>query len=113
MTPLALQLSVMTWYQVNQGYISEVLCENRDLPEMHCDGKCVLAQKLKQANQQEKQKGNPSIPEIELVISPFIFSHSSEGAMEGREGDSPEWQCPEDHYSLTLISGLFHPPTVG
>lgn len=111
--PLAMQLSVMTWYQVNRGYISEVLCENREMPEMHCDGKCVLAQKLKQANQQEQQQGQSAMPEIQLIVSPFIFNGLAKIEKKHLSSDSLQWNQPEDHYSLTLVSGLFHPPTVG
>jgi hypothetical protein len=39
-------------YQVNRAsYLED--CQNKDKPMMHCDGKCVLAQKLQQAEQQQ------------------------------------------------------------
>ncbi|GAB3554696.1 hypothetical protein [Spirosoma fluminis] len=43
----------IAYYQVNKAYIARVLCENRSKPELHCDGKCYLAKKLK--TQQDKQ----------------------------------------------------------
>ena len=33
-------------YVANYDYIVEVLCVNRDRPELNCDGKCYLAQQL-------------------------------------------------------------------
>lgn len=50
--------SISSWgiiahYQLNKEYIARVLCENRDKPQMHCDGKCYLAKRLKA--QQDKQ----------------------------------------------------------
>ncbi|MFD2570061.1 hypothetical protein ACFSUS_05405 [Spirosoma soli] len=43
----------IAYYHANKDYIARVLCENRDRPELHCDGKCYLAKKLKA--QQDKQ----------------------------------------------------------
>lgn len=37
---------VVGYWLANRAYISSTLCENRDRPEMHCDGKCYLKKKL-------------------------------------------------------------------
>lgn len=44
-------------YVVNYDYIVNVLCENKDKPEMHCDGKCYLAKLL--AEESEQSDKNP------------------------------------------------------
>lgn len=56
---LSVKTGVMLWYEANKTYISKALCENRNRPQLHCDGKCVLAKKLQQA---ETQPENQSIP---------------------------------------------------
>lgn len=39
-------------FAINRTYISSYLCENLDRPELACQGKCFLMQKLrKQANE--------------------------------------------------------------
>lgn len=40
-------------FKLNQKYIAENLCVNKDRPWLHCNGKCYFVKKLKQA--QEKQ----------------------------------------------------------
>src|SRR5690349_6746549 len=40
-------------FKMNQNYIAGKLCENRNKPWMHCNGKCYLMKKIKQA--EEKQ----------------------------------------------------------
>jgi hypothetical protein len=40
-------------YQLNKNYIATKLCENRNKPWLHCNGKCYLIKKIKQA--EEKQ----------------------------------------------------------
>lgn len=47
---------IIAHYQLNKDYIARVLCENRDKPELHCDGKCYLAKRLKaQQDRQDKE----------------------------------------------------------
>ena len=40
-------------YEMNRSYIANKLCENRNRPWLHCNGKCYLMKKIKQA--EEKQ----------------------------------------------------------
>jgi len=47
---------VFSAFKLNQKYIARTLCENRDKPEMHCNGKCYLAKKIKQAEEREKKE---------------------------------------------------------
>ena len=44
-------------YAINYDYIVENLCENRDTPSLHCDGKCYLAKQL--AKESEGSDKNP------------------------------------------------------
>lgn len=46
----------IAYFHANRAYIARVLCENRDKPELHCDGQCYLAKKLKaQQDRQDKE----------------------------------------------------------
>jgi hypothetical protein len=52
-------------YYVNYDYIAENLCENKDKPEMHCNGKCHLEKTIKEAEAEEtKQKNIPTIVKV-------------------------------------------------
>ena len=42
-------LFVQASFAVNQEWIAETLCVNRDRPEMDCDGKCVLMERMSHA----------------------------------------------------------------
>lgn len=44
-------------YIINYDYIANVLCENKDVPEMKCNGKCYLSKML--ARESEQNKENP------------------------------------------------------
>ena len=48
-------------YLLNYNYIANVLCVNKDKPEMHCNGKCYLMKKLsKSANPLNSPKNESS-----------------------------------------------------
>ncbi|MCF0050458.1 hypothetical protein LXM25_10340 [Dyadobacter sp. LJ53] len=81
--PTFSQWGMIAYYQINKEYITRVLCENRDKPQLHCNGKCYLAKKLKA--QQEKQNKQTSdrvqnTPVLQLFALPitsfeFLASH--------------------------------------
>ena len=47
---------VMAGFELNKNYIATKLCENRNKPWLHCNGRCYLMKKLKQA--EEKQNAD-------------------------------------------------------
>jgi hypothetical protein len=42
-------------YALNKNYITRALCLNTAKPQMHCNGKCYLAKKIKEAEQNEQR----------------------------------------------------------
>ena len=68
-------------FELNRPYIAANLCVNKDKPWMHCNGKCYLAQKIKQTEEKEKkqerthQKNNHNeVLPIKLVNALFCRS---------------------------------------
>lgn len=69
-------------FELNRDYISSTLCENIDMPELHCNGQCYLAKKIQQAQEKEKnntqdqKKGNYQeafITQKVVLITPFTY----------------------------------------
>lgn len=50
--PFSREMTIMS-FELNRDYIIKNLCENRDRPQLHCDGKCYLAKKLKAGQEQQ------------------------------------------------------------
>jgi hypothetical protein len=48
-------MGIFAYFVLNNEYVAKVLCENKNRPELHCNGQCYLAKKLKAAEQQERQ----------------------------------------------------------
>ncbi len=61
-------------YMVNYEYISTVLCENIDNPEMHCNGKCHLAKELDKSLSHK----SPFQSEKPTILYEFIASQNYE-----------------------------------
>ncbi|MEO1447961.1 MAG: hypothetical protein AAFV07_00450 [Bacteroidota bacterium] len=69
-------------YAVHQQYFAEVLCPNKDRPELKCQGKCVLMQKI-QAAQQEPQSPDAPVPiSVEDFLS-LLFWEADPASMFG------------------------------
>lgn len=51
----AMQLVIYSGYKMNKEYITSVFCINKEHPELHCDGQCFLAKKLKELEGKNKQ----------------------------------------------------------
>lgn len=74
--PTFSQWGTIAYYNVNKEYITRVLCQNRDKPQLHCNGKCYLAKKLKEQQAKQDQQTSDrveSIPILQLFASPLAF----------------------------------------
>ena len=56
-------------FVVNQDYIAEFFCINQDKPELECNGKCYLMQKLEEQNEKKRQ----NLPPIAMEEYPIGF----------------------------------------
>ncbi len=101
------------YWKINQSYISQALCENKDKPKMHCDGKCYLKKQLEKIDEQKANQNN--IPFAILKLKPvdnFIVDYSnfdiSKKFLSSHQPTAPR------HYSFVLLPGHynspFHPP---
>lgn len=50
-------LLVYAGFNANRTYVATALCENKARPSMHCNGKCYLMKKLREADEQQKSEG--------------------------------------------------------
>ncbi|WP_343611874.1 hypothetical protein [Chryseobacterium oranimense] len=97
-------------YAVNYDYIVKNLCENRNIPQSTCKGKCYVSKELAKT---EKQSGNSQVVKIsglDVFVSNDILSFL------GQKGSDPEREIKysdyiNDHYS-EYFARIFHPPLV-
>jgi len=100
-------LLVYAEFKVNQKYIAAALCENRDKPQLNCNGKCYLMKKLKDAEDKEKKQEQASQkkggPDVFILTASLVLSFV---------GDTPKKEKPA-FLSIQLpkiSSEILHPP---
>lgn len=58
-------------YLYNKNYISTVLCENKNVPAMHCLGKCHLKKELDRDTKRQDGGDQKYKPASEVIVSEF------------------------------------------
>jgi hypothetical protein len=96
-------------YELNKSYIASTLCENRDKPQLHCNGRCFLAKKIKQAEDKEKKSERDS--QKNMIQEAFLNSteitlHIPVRAIETLHGSEIPFALPV-HNAV-----IFQPPRV-
>lgn len=91
----------------NQEYIAKNLCENRFRPQLHCDGHCLLAKKLKQAEKKEQRNPDSKGENKQEVVSsrsfyPVIITAAAEPIAHHYSSNNGK---PVD-----IAEDFFHPP---
>ena len=72
-TSIVLKGILMVNYWVQYDYYKTVLCENKDRPELKCNGTCHLAKELKPI---EKPAEAPTVP-ASLEIQQLLFASAA------------------------------------
>lgn len=94
-------------YNVNQKYISQQLCENRNMPAMHCNGRCYLSRQLEK---EEKPSSPFSTKGTEKFEIQFFLTQLS--SLNTNTLKVVKVYCnQQQHFTLQqFISSSFHPP---
>lgn len=98
-------------YQVNQNYIAQNLCENRNKPQMRCKGKCQLKKKLA-ADENQNQGNEGSTAKVKFAEVLFADPQPLVSITAFLD-NAPSLN---GHYQFYLysapLSAPFHPPAV-
>jgi hypothetical protein len=101
------QMVILINFKINQAYIARVLCENKDKPEMKCNGKCHLNKKLKE--QETKEQNLP--PQIKLKEQNLYFEQMKQT---GLINLSESFSCLKFYLTPSIHHGfeslVFQPP---
>lgn len=100
----------IAYYQLNKDYIARVLCDNRSRPELHCDGQCYLAKKLK-AQQEKQDKETTERVQKTPVLQLFCADYVPYRFAPAPVADQP---TPQFVYTVGTYAAwptpVFHPP---
>ncbi len=104
---------ILLSFKVNQDYIAQVLCINRDKPQMHCNGNCILMQRMKAAEEQEKQQIPKKLKDHQEVLYCFAVPTWQ---IDRQTDITPQKQLfffYQSPFSTLMSQGVFRPPCSG
>jgi len=93
-------VAIGVYYHVNKEYISQKLCENRNNPQIHCNGHCYLSKQLQKAEGHEKQSARLIKEKEEIIVN---LAESLEGPY------FPDYKVEVFHASASALYVSFSP----
>jgi hypothetical protein len=99
-------------YVFDYKYISEVLCINKEKPELQCNGKCHLMKELAKASEDEKPTSSDKKnlhSEVEVLFIEELNSFSID--QKSRFSSSKNTSVYSNLYSRLDCKTFFHPPS--
>jgi hypothetical protein len=109
-------VGIIVQFEANRKYYAEVLCINKNRPELACEGKCVLMQRLQ--NEFEKQQDTEKRT-LQNLLDREITLYCSMLKMPDLHIQNPI--IPKNiqphfyytnFYTRLSVSDIFHPPTL-
>jgi len=97
-------------YFLNYNYISKELCENKDKPELECNGKCYLMKSLAEAAQKESNnKKEHSVKKVDIPLL-YIQEIKSMDFCDQEPVNAITFSKITETYTFIKGSNIFHPP---
>ncbi len=110
MLPNLIKIGILIDFKINQDFIAEVLCINKEKPMFMCNGKCYLSEQLKKAEEEEEKQAPTNKKErLEVVYCysknpldflPFLDNYTSKL--------NPAYE--NEFYHSSFIADIFRPP---
>jgi hypothetical protein len=97
-------------FKINQDYIVKVLCINRNKPEMHCDGNCILMQRLKADEDQERKQIPQALKEQKELVFCYettLVAFKKIAQLPTKRRTAVFFQQP---VTSDFVVDIFHPP---
>jgi len=97
-------------YAVNYDYIVKNLCENRNIPQSTCKGKCYVAKELAKTEKQSNTNQTVKISGLDVFIPHEILSFSDNSQFSVLNKNSGSHHI--NFHTSEYFSRIFHPPLV-
>ncbi len=103
------RLFILINFKLHQAYIASTLCENRDKPEMKCNGNCHLKKELRKNDEREQKQQPPNIElrEVLMVLPECTSFNLSAGCMQSKNQNST---AQRNKLLTGILPAIFHPP---
>lgn len=108
-------IATILLFNINRQFYADVLCINKNRPELACKGKCVLMQKLKtQLQAEQKKESDKFLVIVERALESIFITHPplSTSCFAFKSINSSIPTSIYEGYSLILAKQIFHPPLI-
>ncbi len=110
MLPNLTKIGLLIDFTVNQDFITEVFCINKEKPAVTCHGKCYLSQQLKKAEEQEEKQASTNKKERLEVIDYYSQSFFDLLSFANHYVSKFNPVCLEERHTSSFITDVFRPP---
>ncbi|MDH5825872.1 hypothetical protein ACFX5U_15275 [Sphingobacterium sp. SG20118] len=83
-------------------------CLNKDKPLMHCNGQCVLMQKLKKQAEKETKQAPVNLDQLAYIHPMDIFDFKKNKY--NPQIRVPKYDLKDNMYTFQFAETIFHPP---
>ncbi|MGU3374158.1 hypothetical protein [Chryseobacterium sp. M5A1_1a] len=97
-------------YVVNYDYIVNNLCENREIPQSTCKGKCYVEKELAKTEKQSNSSQTIKIAGLDVFLSNDILSFLDKKDLK-QLVETPRSDYLDSH-SSEYFYRIFHPPLI-
>jgi hypothetical protein len=97
-------------YILNKAYIAQTLCENKEKPELQCEGKCHLAKEITKANDAGEKESKPVSPRINFDNDFSYLKPAADLENHPSNLSSQFKPAPAVPFTSAVIADIFHPP---
>ncbi|MEY4803580.1 MAG: hypothetical protein RL331_93 [Bacteroidota bacterium] len=103
-------------YELNKAEITARYCENKNRPELHCNGQCYLAKQLQKADSALQAKEQEQQQHLDLgakIISEEYFLSNASIHLKIypiSEEQQVKTSFSSPFYSFLYVQNCFHPP---
>ncbi|WP_422107637.1 hypothetical protein [Winogradskyella sp.] len=95
-------------FYLNQDFIAEFLCINKDKPKLQCNGKCQLSKMIEDANTETDK-----VPTIDLREYPIaLIDRGRAETVTRKQFSKRDLPLYASHYKYLYKSSLLKPPRV-
>ncbi|MCB9034302.1 MAG: hypothetical protein H6553_10725 [Chitinophagales bacterium] len=101
---------IVGFYQLNKTYITKVYCENKDKPEMHCDGQCHLEKTLEKNTKQKDSDENGILNRVAEEITALNNDFSIQPIVYQRKVYKNIFKEYKFYYHFSFENHLLKPP---
>jgi hypothetical protein len=105
------QLGMVTYFQLNQQFIADVLCINKEKPALQCHGKCYLKKKL-EVTDIPGEAPSPAAGKEKLEIAVYLISRYDLDLRIATAVQDPNFPSA-DLTPAGFQASLFRPPCAG